>query len=126
MLQRSEALWLLFCERHLEGVADVFGPPVKTKNRILRAKAAADNSLETLGYFAAGVAAANAAGVDAGLVNALSFGILGLRTLATATYTVFQENRNAAPLRTVFWLSSQVGTAALFVLAGNTLAIWPN
>lgn len=98
----------------------------RTKQRITRALAAESNTLETLGFLAGGVVAANAAGVDAGLTNALSFGILGVRAAYVFLYVVLQEDRNLAPVRSLLWLAKQAGISALYVLAARAYSIWPN
>ena len=98
----------------------------QTKQRITRALAAESNTLETLGFLAGGVVAANAAGVDAGLTNALSFGILGVRAAYVFLYVVLQEDRGLAPVRSLLWLAKQAGITTLYVLAARAYSIWPN
>ncbi|KAK2024848.1 hypothetical protein LX32DRAFT_569106 [Colletotrichum zoysiae] len=92
------------------------------KARILRAKAASENGLETLGFYAAAVVAANVAGVDAHAVNVLTLGYIGCRALFNIIYVRLQDNRNFAPLRSLVWGGSIVITLTLYIKAAAQLA----
>ncbi|EEU46029.1 uncharacterized protein NECHADRAFT_79118 [Fusarium vanettenii 77-13-4] len=73
------------------------------KQLILRAKAATENGFETIGYFAAGVAAANHAGVRAPALNALSFGYVACRAVYNVAYVWLQADRRLCWVRSVVW-----------------------
>nr|XP_036578208.1 uncharacterized protein CTRU02_11709 [Colletotrichum truncatum]KAF6785409.1 hypothetical protein CTRU02_11709 [Colletotrichum truncatum] len=92
------------------------------KNRILRARSAAQNAWETLGMFSAGVAAANAAGVDPYYVNLLSFGYIGSRILYNIIYIRLQDNRAWAPARSLTWISGLALTFSLYLAAASKFA----
>ncbi|KAF9875555.1 hypothetical protein CkaCkLH20_06936 [Colletotrichum karsti] len=76
------------------------------KARIQRAQAAAQNGFESLGLYAAGVVAANVAGVDPRSVNLISFGYIGCRVLYNIIYIRLQDNRAWAPIRSLVWTTS--------------------
>ncbi|KAM0285000.1 hypothetical protein ACHAQH_001689 [Verticillium albo-atrum] len=97
-----------------------------TKNRIIRAENASANGIETLGYYAGAVVAANVAGVDASITNALSLGYVAARALYTVTYVALQENRKLAPLRSLIWVVSQGIIATLYFKAASAMSIWPS
>ena len=91
--------------------------------RILRAKAAANNGLESIGFYAGGIAAANAAGVPAETINSLAIAYIGLRLAYNFIYIILQANRNFAPLRTLVWMSSIGVISSLYIKAGNLVAL---
>ncbi|PHH88299.1 hypothetical protein CDD83_7710 [Cordyceps sp. RAO-2017] len=93
-----------------------------TKQRIVRAESASRNGFESLGFFAAGVAAATAAGTSAPLLNALSGGYVASRAAYVVVYARLQDNRRAAPLRSLLWLVGAVLAGAIWVRAGLDLA----
>ncbi|KAK3399332.1 hypothetical protein B0T20DRAFT_409879 [Sordaria brevicollis] len=88
-------------------------------NRILRAKAASSNGLETIGLFAAGVVAANAAKVPVDTLNKLSLFYLGSRAVYNFVYVFLQDNRKFAPVRSLVWMASLGSIFTLFIKAGN-------
>lgn len=88
------------------------------KLRIARAKAASDNGLENLGFFAAAVLAANQAGVDLWTLNALALSYAGVRLAYDVTYIFLQENRRLSWLRSAFYQGGVGVTLALWIKAG--------
>ena len=86
--------------------------------RISRAEAATANGFETLGLYAGGVVAANAAGVAVPTVNKLSLGYLGARIVFNYIYVVLQDNARLAPLRSLTWMVSVGCITSLYVAAG--------
>ncbi|KAF3806281.1 hypothetical protein GCG54_00006043 [Colletotrichum gloeosporioides] len=92
------------------------------KARIFRAEAAAANGFETLGLYAAGVVAANVAGVDPRFVNTISFSYIGLRILYNIVYIRLQDNRNWAPVRSLSWILSIACTFTLYFTAASKFA----
>ena len=101
--------------------ADCAAQP-QTLNRIVRAKNAAANGFETLGFFGAGVVAANVAGVSVNRVNALSAGYVVSRVLYNFVYVFLQDNARYAPVRSLVWLAGMGISSALWILAGNKVA----
>jgi uncharacterized MAPEG superfamily protein len=97
-------------------------PSFKKKLRIQRAYAASKNGLETLGYFAAAVVAANAAGVEVSTLNKLSLSYITSRIFYNVTYIQLQENRTLAPLRSMCWLAGLAISTQLFICAGRKFA----
>lgn len=89
--------------------------------RILRAKAASSNGLETIGLYAAGVVAANAAKVPVETLNKLSLFYLGSRVVYNFVYVFLQDNRKFAPVRSFVWMAGLGGIFTLFIKAGNAL-----
>ncbi|KAG5936133.1 hypothetical protein E4U53_000283 [Claviceps sorghi] len=103
------------------GLRDAIGKSPMDKSRqerLLRAKGASDNGFESLGLYAAGVVAANQAGVAAGTVNALSLGYLVCRVAYVYAYVELGGNRRLAGLRSVCWAVSAGLCLALWVKAG--------
>ncbi|ROT38534.1 hypothetical protein SODALDRAFT_333129 [Sodiomyces alkalinus F11] len=95
----------------------------RIKSRIIRAKGASENAIETLGYHAVAVAAAVFSGVDPCVVNGLSLGYLVARVLFAYTYVVLQDNRRFAPLRSLFWFVAQGITFTLYFKAARALSV---
>ena len=96
--------------------------PKMTKSlleRIKRSRAATANGFETLGLFAAGVVAANAAGVSVADVNKLSVSYLATRVAYNISYTFLGEMSSLAVLRTATWTGGLGCVMAMFVKAGN-------
>ncbi|KAL2164368.1 hypothetical protein VTH06DRAFT_3584, partial [Thermothelomyces fergusii] len=89
--------------------------------RISRARAATANGFETLGLYAAAVAAGNAAGLPAARMNALTLAYLASRAAYNYVYVVLQDNARMAGLRSLAWLVGIVIIMALFVLSGMAL-----
>ncbi|KAF5650415.1 hypothetical protein F52700_385 [Fusarium sp. NRRL 52700] len=81
------------------------------KQFLLRAKAATENGLETIGCYAAGVLAANFAAVPAPTINILGFGYVVNRLLYNIAYLWLQDNPRLSrvlfylPYTTYCWLS---------------------
>ncbi|KAB5558533.1 hypothetical protein GE09DRAFT_116575 [Coniochaeta sp. 2T2.1] len=94
----------------------------RTKNRILRARAAHANGNETIGLYAAAVVAANVAGADVKSVNYLTLGYIASRVAYNYIYVIAQDNSRWAPLRTVVWTTGLGIIFTLFVKAGNAAA----
>ncbi|KAK3951692.1 hypothetical protein QBC32DRAFT_343338 [Pseudoneurospora amorphoporcata] len=105
-------------EEHLAKDASISKPQL---NRILRAKAAADNGLETIGLYAAGVVAANAAKMPVDTLNKLSSFYLVSRLVYNFVYIVLQDNRKFAPVRGLVWLAGLGTIFSFFIKAGNAL-----
>ncbi|KAJ4170278.1 hypothetical protein NW754_006418 [Fusarium falciforme] len=94
----------------------------KTKKQlILRAKAATENGFETIGFFAAGVAAANHAGVRAPALNALSFGYVACRAAYNFAYVWLQADRRLCWVRSAVWTVGIGLIMTLWVKAGNSM-----
>jgi len=91
-----------------------------TKDRIIRAEGAQQNGFENVGLFAAGVVAANFAGVPAGTMNALSGGYVVSRILYNLVY-INNESKAAANLRSTVYLSGVGIIWTLFIMAGNRM-----
>lgn len=92
------------------------------KRRIIRAKSASSNSLETLGLYAAAVVAGNIAQLDRNILNWLSSLYVISRVLYLITYIWLQDNRAFSPLRSVFWGASMWPIISLFLKAGHALS----
>ncbi|KAK5990300.1 hypothetical protein PT974_08567 [Cladobotryum mycophilum] len=90
--------------------------------KITRAKNASDNGFETLGLYAAAVVAANHAGVETQMLNILTLGYILTRILYVYAYVQLGENRNLAPLRSLFWTVGSILTLTLYIKAGLQLA----
>jgi len=91
---------------------------MQKKLRIVRAEAATQNGMETLGFYAAAVVAANAVGLDAGTLNTLTYGYLASRLMYNLAYVRLQDNRAFAPIRSLSWLVGVLLTVTLYVKAG--------
>ncbi|KAM0434489.1 hypothetical protein ACHAPT_003585 [Fusarium lateritium] len=91
------------------------------KQLILRAKAATENGFETIGLFAAGVAAANHAGVHPRALNALSFGYVACRAVYNVAYVWLQADRRLCWVRSVAWSVGIGLITTLWVKAGNRM-----
>ncbi|KAG6008600.1 hypothetical protein E4U21_004240 [Claviceps maximensis] len=90
----------------------------KRQQRLLRAKAASENGFESLGLYAAGVVAANQAGVGAWTINALTLGYLVSRIAFVFAYVELGANRRLAPVRSICWALSVGLCLGLWVKAG--------
>ncbi|KAG5925581.1 hypothetical protein E4U42_004160 [Claviceps africana] len=88
------------------------------QQRLLRAKDASDNGFESLGMYAAGVVAANQAGLAVGTINALTLGYLACRVAYVYAYVELGANRRLAGVRSVCWAISMGLCLALWVKAG--------
>ncbi|KAH6658141.1 hypothetical protein BKA67DRAFT_656362 [Truncatella angustata] len=90
----------------------------KTKARILRAEAAFANGLETIGLYAAAVAAVNIAPVEPGTANILALVYLATRVVYNMIYVVLQDDPRWALARSVTWFAGIGIVLAMFGLAG--------
>lgn len=88
------------------------------RDRILRAESAQLNGAENLGFFAAAVAAGNAAGLDVGLLNGLAWGYVASRVLYNVVF-IHNDTEKYVFVRTAVFMVGTVINCALFVLAGN-------
>ncbi|KAL6924905.1 hypothetical protein FSST1_002179 [Fusarium sambucinum] len=91
------------------------------KQFLYRAKAATENGFETLGLYAAGIVAANFAGVSTPTVNALSFSYVASRVVYNVAYLWLQANRRLAPVRSLVWTASIGLIITLWIKAGNKM-----
>ncbi|KAJ6446777.1 putative urea active transporter 1 [Purpureocillium lavendulum] len=91
------------------------------KARILRLEGASVNGFETLGFFAAGVLAANHAGLAPAELNALSVGYLLARVAFVVAYAGIR-NRRLSWARTALWNVASLASVALWVKAGLKMA----
>ncbi|KIW35106.1 uncharacterized protein PV07_01824 [Cladophialophora immunda] len=87
----------------------------ETKDRLFRAEAASLNGLENLGWFAAAVVAANAAGVDGAWVNGLSLWYLFNRVAFNLAYIRGVDGK----VRGMWYYGGVAATITLFIMAGN-------
>lgn len=94
-----------------------FFPNIQT---IIRAEGAQQNGFENLGIFTAGVVAGNAAGLDAGYLNALSTAYVATRVVYTFVY-VSNRTRAVAHIRSVVYVGGSLLVMAMFVGAGNEM-----
>ncbi|TQS33027.1 hypothetical protein Golomagni_06643 [Golovinomyces magnicellulatus] len=93
-----------------------------TKERTLRLKYAANNGLETLGFFAASVVAANQAGVEIEALNKLSIGYVISRLVYTLYYANTGEDIKLSVARSGLWVSGIFCIVGLWVKAGLKVA----
>ncbi|POR37008.1 Membrane associated eicosanoid/glutathione metabolism-like domain protein [Tolypocladium paradoxum] len=107
----------IYDNAHPRNFRDNLTRDTSRKQRILRSEAASLNGFETLGFFAAGVAAANHAGLDAPTLNALSVGYVLLRAAFVLSY-VYVRNRRLSWLRTILWNVASALSIMLWVRAG--------
>lgn len=84
-----------------------------------RADAASANGFETIGLYAAGIAAAAAAGVPAETLNVLGLSYVASRAAFTFVYIILQDNRSLAPLRSLCWMAGLGIILTLWIQAGN-------
>ncbi|GKT98672.1 membrane protein [Fusarium langsethiae] len=83
--------------------------------------AATENGFETLGLYAAGIVAANFAGVPTPTINALSFSYVASRVAYNVAYLWLQADRRLAPVRSLVWTTSIGFIVALWIKAGNKM-----
>lgn len=76
------------------------------------------NGFETIGLYAAGVAAANHTGVAIPTLNLLTIGYVATRLAYDVVYIWLQANRRLAFLRTTAWLIGVFLTLSLWIKAG--------
>lgn len=89
----------------------------RTRGRIVRAEAAAADTIESAPYFAAAILAGNQLGLPVGLLNALSFAYLATRVAYIDAY-IFSETIAVAVLRAALFFIGHMITWSLFILAG--------
>jgi uncharacterized MAPEG superfamily protein len=89
--------------------------------RICRARAATANGFETVGIYAAGVVAANLAGVPTKALNYISLSYLASRVAYNLIYVRLQDNSRFAPLRSAAWTFGAGLISTLWVLAGMAM-----
>jgi uncharacterized MAPEG superfamily protein len=87
----------------------------------MRAEAAQANMFETVALYAAGVIAANTAGVDKSSLNKLALAYVLTRMVYTMVYVRLQDNPKFAPVRSIAWIASISIIFSLFVKAGLKL-----
>ena len=107
--------------KNLDMVAKDESISKQTRYRIERAKAASANGFETMAMFAAGVIAANQAGVSRYSLNVLSLSYLATRIAYNFIYVVLQDNNRWASVRSLVWMASVGQIFTLFIKAGNAL-----
>jgi uncharacterized MAPEG superfamily protein len=61
--------------------------------------------------------------VDVKTLNRLSLGYVASRLAYTVVYVQLQENRVAAPVRSVCWVAGLALSTTLFICAGNKFAV---
>ncbi|KAH7490649.1 hypothetical protein IWW34DRAFT_851285 [Fusarium oxysporum f. sp. albedinis] len=91
------------------------------KQFLLRAKAATENGLETIGCYAAGILAANFAAVPAPTINILGLGYVVSRLLYNIAYLWLQDNPRLSRVRSLVWVTSIGVIMSLWVKAGNKM-----
>ncbi|KAM0297427.1 hypothetical protein HYE67_007396 [Fusarium culmorum] len=91
------------------------------KQFFYRAKAATENGFETLGLYAAGLVAANFAGVPTPTINALGFSYVASRVAYNIVYLWLQADRRLAPVRSLVWTASIGFIITLWIKAGNKM-----
>ncbi|KAH7111480.1 hypothetical protein B0J13DRAFT_660002 [Dactylonectria estremocensis] len=89
--------------------------------KILRARGAHQNGNETIGLYAAGVVAANLAGVDKHALNKLSLAYLATRLFYNYSYVWLQEKSGFGGSRPLVWTASMAIIFTLFIKAGNAI-----
>ncbi|KAH6629508.1 hypothetical protein C7974DRAFT_394636 [Boeremia exigua] len=94
----------------------------EVRGRLLRAEACSLNGFEALPFYAAAVAAGNAAGVSTAIMNALSILWLGSRLVYIYVYIWYSGTEKLAPgqapLRFKVWAFGATICMSMFVLAG--------
>ncbi|KAB5570198.1 hypothetical protein GE09DRAFT_1217637 [Coniochaeta sp. 2T2.1] len=97
--------------------------PKEVRQRIIRAEAATANGLETVSLYAAGVVAANVAGVGRGSVNLLSVVYIASRLAYNYIYVIAQDDARMASRRSAAWFVGAAVIFALFTGAGWSAAV---
>ncbi|SJX60456.1 uncharacterized protein SRS1_11769 [Sporisorium reilianum f. sp. reilianum] len=100
-------------------LADLLAKKDKTAldKKIIRAESAQLNGFETLGLYAAGIVAANVAGVPSSQLNQLSIGYLASRILFNLLY-IYVTDEATATLRSAAYISGIGIISTLFIKAG--------
>ncbi|KAM0338648.1 hypothetical protein ACHAPQ_002179 [Fusarium lateritium] len=91
------------------------------KQFLLRAKAATENGFETLGLYAAGLVAANFAGVPTPTINTLGLGYVASRVAYNVAYLWLQSDPALSRVRSLVWVTSIGFIVSLWVKAGNKM-----
>ncbi|KAI9166923.1 Endo-1,3(4)-beta-glucanase [Paramyrothecium foliicola] len=101
-------------------VSSLLIPPafLQTKARVGRAHDASTNSFETLGYFAAGVLAANQAGVAPPEINSLAIGYLISRVAYIIAYVHLSATEQGSSVRSLIWMFGIGASSMLYIKAG--------
>ena len=106
---------------HPRNLAQVVGSdpalPSRTRGRIIRAEAAAQDTVESAPYFAVAVLAGNLVGLPPDLLNALSIAYLATRMAYIDAY-IFSESVTVAVLRAVLFSIGHMIIWSVFILAG--------
>lgn len=89
----------------------------RTRGRIIRAEAAATDTIESAPYFGAAILAGTQLGLPVGLLNALSLAYLATRVAYINAY-IFSETIAVAVLRALFFTIGHMIIWWLFILAG--------
>ena len=92
----------------------------ETRGRLERAEGAQANGFENLGFFAAAIAAGNAAGLSPGFLNTISFAYIANRVVYNFLY-IYGTTNTIAFTRTYTWLGSMALVSSVFVAAANKL-----
>jgi len=90
----------------------------RTRGRILRAEAAAADTVESAPYFAAAVLAGNQVGFSDGLLNFVSLAYLATRMAYIVAY-ILSETVTVALLRATLFFVGHSLIWAVFILAGK-------
>ena len=89
----------------------------RTRGRIIRAEAAAVDTIESAPYFAVAILAGNQVGLSNGLLNALSLAFLATRIAYIDAY-IFSETVAVAILRATLFSVGHMIIWSVFILAG--------
>lgn len=90
---------------------------LRTRGRIIRAEAAAQDTVESAPYFAVAILAGNQAGLPSSLLNALSVAYLATRMAYIDAY-IFSETVTVAISRAALFFVGHTIIWSLFILAG--------
>jgi uncharacterized MAPEG superfamily protein len=89
----------------------------RTRGRIIRAEAAAQDTIESAPYFATAMIAGNLVGVPTSLLNALGVAYLATRMAYIDAY-IFSETVTVAVLRAILFSIGHMIIWSVFILAG--------
>lgn len=106
---------------HPRNLAQVAGSDLalssRTRGRIIRAEAAAVDTIESAPYFAVAIVAGNQVGLPNGALNALSLAYLATRMAYIDAY-IFSETLAVAVLRAALFSIGHMIIWSVFILAG--------
>lgn len=106
---------------HPRNLAQVAGSDLalssRTRGRIIRAEAAAVDTIESAPYFAVAILAGNQVGLPNGALNALSLAYLATRMAYIDAY-IFSETLAVAVLRAALFSVGHMIIWSVFILAG--------